>query len=93
MKDLDELKHFLGLEVERYKAGCSCQHKYTQDLLKKYVMLERKIISTPMKANIKLCSCEGKDLEEPSIYRQLEGSLIDLMLTQPDCTYAVSVVI
>ena len=45
-----------------------------------------------MEANARLCSYEGKDLEEPSMYRQLVGSLIYLILTKLDITYAVSVV-
>ena len=70
MKDLGELKHFLGLGVERTKNGLLlCQHKYAQDLLEKYGMLECKPISTPMEANANLCSYKGKDLEKPSMYR------------------------
>nr|KYP67735.1 hypothetical protein KK1_024087 [Cajanus cajan] len=41
MKELGELKHFLGLEVERTKDGIFlCQQKYAQDLLKRYGMLD-----------------------------------------------------
>ena len=69
MKDLGELKLFLGLEVERTRDGFFlCQCKYAQDLHEKYGMLECKPISTPIEANIKLCSCEGKGLQESSMY-------------------------
>ena len=45
MKDLGELKHFLGLEVDRTKIGLFlCQHKYAQDLLEKYGTIECKPI-------------------------------------------------
>jgi len=37
-----------------------------------------------MEADAKLCSYEGKNLEEPSMHRQLVGCLIYLTLTRPD---------
>jgi len=69
-----------------------CQCKYAQDLLEKYDMLECKPILTPIEVNIKLCSCEGKGLQESPMYRQLVGSLIYLMLIRLDIVYAISVV-
>ncbi|XP_057488562.1 secreted RxLR effector protein 161-like [Actinidia eriantha] len=52
MKKLGELKHFLGLEVDRSNEGLFLfQQKYAKDLLKKYGMLECKPIATPMEAN------------------------------------------
>jgi len=86
MKDLSELKHFLSLEVDRTKDGLfMCEHKYAQDL-EKYGMLECKPISTPIEANAKLSSYEAKDFEEPSMYRQVVGSLVYLTQTRPDIT-------
>ena len=55
-------------------------------------MLECNPISTPMKASVKLCTNEGKDLEDGTMYRQLVGSLIYLTLTRPDIFYTVGVV-
>ncbi|XP_048491166.1 uncharacterized mitochondrial protein AtMg00810-like [Beta vulgaris subsp. vulgaris] len=93
MKELGELKHFLGLEVERTKDGIFlCQQKYARDLLEKYGMLDCKPMSTPMEVNARLCSVEGKDLEDVTMYRQLVGSLIYLTLSRPDIAYAVSVI-
>ncbi|CAL1391452.1 unnamed protein product [Linum trigynum] len=93
MKELGELRHFLGLEVERTKEGLFlCQHKYAKDLLEKYGMLECKPVTTPVEISAKLCSTEGKDLEDRTIYRQLVGSLIYLTLTRPDISYAVGLV-
>ncbi|XP_048501594.1 secreted RxLR effector protein 161-like [Beta vulgaris subsp. vulgaris] len=45
-----------------------------------------------MEVNVRLCSVEGKDLEDVTMYRQLVGSLIYLTLTIPDIAYAVSVI-
>ena len=93
MKELGELKHFIGLEVERTNDGIFLnQQKYAQDLLDKYGMLDSKPISTPMEVNVKLCSAISKELEDVTMYRQLIGSPIYLTLTRPDITYAVSVI-
>ncbi|CAM8922319.1 unnamed protein product [Rhodiola kirilowii] len=67
MKELGELKHFLGLEVETTKEGIFlCQEKYAKDLLTKYGMMESKPIATPLEANVKYCTEEGKELEDVS---------------------------
>lgn len=92
MKELGELKHFLGLEVERTKEGLFlCQQKYTRDVLQKFGMMECKPVSTPIEPNAKICAHEGKELEDGTMYRQLVGSLIYLTLTRPDISYAVGV--
>ncbi|KAJ4723417.1 Retrovirus-related Pol polyprotein from transposon TNT 1-94 [Melia azedarach] len=92
MKELGELKHFLGLEVERTDEGLFlCQQKYMKDLLKKFGMLECKPVLTPIEANSNLCAEEGKDLEDTTMYRRLVGSLIYLTLTRPDIAYAVGI--
>ncbi|KAE8735856.1 Detected protein of unknown function [Hibiscus syriacus] len=92
MKELGQLKHFLGLEVDRTHEGIFlCQQKYAKDLLKRFGMLECKSTSTPMEPNVKMCAHEGKDLEDATMYRQLVDSLIYLTLTRPDISYAVGV--
>ncbi|XP_039146740.1 uncharacterized mitochondrial protein AtMg00810-like [Dioscorea cayenensis subsp. rotundata] len=68
MKELGELKHFLGLEVEKIKEGIFlCQQKYAKDLLETYGMLECKPLFTPMEPNIKLRAEEGKDLRSKDV--------------------------
>ena len=62
MKELRQLKHFLGLEIDRTQAGIFlCQQKYSKDLLKRFGMLECKTTSTPMEPNAKMCAHEEKD--------------------------------
>nr|XP_017221153.1 PREDICTED: uncharacterized mitochondrial protein AtMg00810-like [Daucus carota subsp. sativus] len=93
MKELGELKHFLGLEVDHTENGLFlCQQKYATDLLKRFGMLECKPVSTPMEPNAKLCAHEGKDLQDSSMYRQIVGSLIYLTITRPDISYSVGVI-
>lgn len=93
MKELGELQHFLGLEVERTKEGLFlCQQKYAKDLLEKFGMLDCKPVSTPIEPNVKLCSIEGHELKDSTMYRKLVGSLIYLTITRPDIMFAVGVV-
>ena len=82
MKELDQLKHFFSLEVDQTKEGIFlCQQKYAKDLLKKFEILEYKPISTLMEVNAKLCTHEGKDLQDRIMCQLLLGCLIYLMLT------------
>ena len=51
MKKHHQLKHFLGLQVDQTEDGIFlCQQKYAKDLLKKFGMLECKLISIPWKS-------------------------------------------
>ena len=87
MKELGELNHFIGLEVERAKEGLFlCQEKYARDLLQKYGMFDCKPLALPTEMNSKLSITKGKDLKDSTMYRQIVGSLIYLTLTRPDIT-------
>ncbi|KAA0045165.1 putative mitochondrial protein [Cucumis melo var. makuwa] len=68
------------------------QQKYVKDLLQKYGISDCKPISTPMEVNKKFCMHEDKDLADPTMYRQLVGSLIYLTLTRLDISYSVRVI-
>lgn len=92
MKDLGELKHFLGLEIDRTQEGIFLnQNKYAKDLLKRFGMLKCKPISTPLEPSRKLSAYEGNDLKDATMYRQLVGGLIYLTITRPDISFAVGV--
>ena len=55
IKDLGNLKYFLGMEIARSKMGIAIsQHKYVLDLLKQTMMLGCKPIDTPMDYTTKL---------------------------------------
>ena len=85
MKDLGDLKYFLGIEVARSKTYIfMSQRKYVLDLLTETGMLGCKLADTPIEMNHKLC--EGMD-QEPSNkeqYQCLVGRLIYLAHTRPD---------
>ncbi|XP_070049754.1 uncharacterized mitochondrial protein AtMg00810-like [Nicotiana tomentosiformis] len=92
MKELGQLKHFLGLEIDRTQGGIFLhQQKYSRDLLKKFGMLGCKPIAIPIESNAKMCAHEGKDLEDVTMYRQLVGSLIYLTLTRPNLSFLIGV--
>ena len=92
MKDLELMHYFLGLEVwQRRLEIFLSQGKYTIDILKRFRMLDCKSITTPMDANLKLRdSASDSNLIDPTMYRQLIGSLMYLTNTRPDICFAVN---
>ncbi|XP_019432846.1 PREDICTED: uncharacterized protein LOC109339784 [Lupinus angustifolius] len=91
IKDLGELKYFLGMEIARSNKGITLyQRKYTNDLLEETGMLACKPSSTPMEYTGKLMSIEdGVPLDDPTIYRRLMGKLLYLSHTRPDISFCV----
>jgi hypothetical protein len=94
MKDLGELKYFLGIEVARSKQGISLsQRKYTLDLLAEVGMLDCKPVDTPIEANHKLgLAEEDEEMADRGEYQRMVGRLIYLSHTRPDIAYAISIV-
>jgi len=93
MKDLGSLHYFLGLEVLSDSSGLYlCQAKYTSDLLSKAGLIDNKTASTPLEHNLHLAPNAGPSLRDPTLYRQLVGSLVYLTVTRPDIAYAVHTV-
>ena len=93
MKDLRQLKYFLGIEVLRSKGGIFIsQRKYILDLLATTGMLDCKLADTLIVANHGLQMIEGEKLADRGQYQRMVGNLIYLSLTQSDHAYAVGVV-
>ncbi|KAJ9559500.1 hypothetical protein OSB04_004660 [Centaurea solstitialis] len=93
MKDLGELKYFLGIEVLRSRRGIfMCQQKYVMDLLAETGMIDCKPANTPMIMNQKLYMEEKAEPADKERYQRMVGKLIYLSHTRPDIAYAVGVV-
>lgn len=93
IKDLGNLRYFLGMEVARSKKGiCVNQCKYVIDLLKETGMTDCKPAETPMDSTTKLGLLEGSPPVDKGRYQRLVGKLIYLSHTRPDISFAVSMV-
>ncbi|KAL0539908.1 hypothetical protein IC582_024129 [Cucumis melo] len=93
MKDLGNLNYFLGLEISSSSSGYYLsQAKYASDLLNRSGITDSATFSTPLDPNVRLTPFDGVLLEDPTLYRQLVGSLIYLTVTRPDIAYAVHIV-
>jgi hypothetical protein len=93
MKDLGELKYFLGIEVSRSNKGIFLsQRKYALDLLNETGMTACSPASTPMEENLKLCVHSNQVPANKERYQRLVGRLMYLAHTRPDLAYALSVV-
>jgi hypothetical protein len=91
MKYLGLMHYYLGLEVWQ-KCGevFLGQGKYAIEILQKFGMMDCKSMDTPMNADIRKVKVPDSDLVDPSLYRQLIGSLMYLVNTRPDICFAVN---
>ena len=91
IKDLGNLRYFLGMEVARNRSGISVsQQKYVIDLLKETGMLGCKPADTPIDPRVKLDLHLGGAPVEKGQYQRLVGKLIYLSHTRPYIAFAVS---
>eukprot|EP00253_Pinus_taeda_P036605 PITA_36605 len=91
MKDLGRMHYFLGLEVWPQKGEIFLgQGRYATKILKRFRMEDCRPMATPMITNWKkIDASEGEDVD-PTLYKQLIGSLMYLVNTKPDICYAVN---
>ncbi|KAG7599419.1 Integrase catalytic core [Arabidopsis suecica] len=93
IKDLGELKYFLGIEVCRSPEGLFLsQRKYTLDLLCETGSMDAKPAKTPLEDDYKVDRKGEKDekFKDAPLYRKIVGKLIYLTNTRPDICYAVN---
>jgi hypothetical protein len=93
MKDLGLMHYFMELEVwQRPGEIFLGQGKYTVEILSKFGMMDCKSMATPMMINLKKLSdsASNSNLVDPTMYKQLIGSLMYLVNTRPDIFSAMS---
>ncbi|KAF3671952.1 putative ammonium transporter 1 member 2-like [Capsicum annuum] len=67
------------------------QQKYASDLVAMASLTDDKVVYTPIEINTKYKEADGEPFSDPTLYRQLVGSLVYLTMTRPDISYAVQV--
>nr|GEY51307.1 putative RNA-directed DNA polymerase [Tanacetum cinerariifolium] len=93
MKDLENLRYFLGIEVMRSPQKIFiCQKKYILDLLAETEMINCKPADTPMITNHKLFMKTKAKLANRDRYQRMVRKLIYLSHTRPNIAYDVGVV-
>ena len=92
MKDLGELRWFLGIEFCKH-SGCisMSQKQYCQKILKKFGMENCKPRKSPCDEGLDKGPDSSTTLDDPRLYREIVGSLIYAMTaTRPDISYVVT---
>ena len=93
IKDLGNLKYFLGMEIARSKKGIAVsQRKYVLDLLNETRMLGCKPAETPMDSTVKLEESDGSPPVDKGRYQRLVGKPIYLSHTRPNIGFSFSMV-
>ncbi|KAL4038587.1 hypothetical protein IC575_002209 [Cucumis melo] len=93
IKDLGNLKYFLGMKVARSKEGIFVsQRKYALDLLTETGILGCRPVDTPIELNCKLGNSDDQVPVDKEQYQRLVGKLIYLSHTRPNISFVVSVI-
>ena len=93
IKELGDLKYFLGIEIARSYDGIYLnQRKYCLDILQDIGYLAAKPCVVVMEQNHTLTATSSSPpLQNISTYRRLIGRLIYLTITRPDLAYSVHI--
>lgn len=90
IKDLGNLKYFLGFEIARSKEGLNLsQRKYTLDLLREFGFEQSKEVLTPMESSVKLTKKYSSFIDDKAGYRKLIGKLLYLTNSRLDISYTM----
>lgn len=90
MSMMGVLNLLLGLKIRKTSDATSiCQGKYSNDLLKKFHMVDSKTIGTPMGINSKMGTDETDPLVNKTMYSGIIGSLLYLTASNPETLFSV----
>ena len=85
MKDLGMMHYFLGMEVWQNADGISLgKGNYVVEILKRFRIMDCKVMNTPMASKLKLLSVASSELIDSTMYHQMICSLMNLMDMRPD---------
>ena len=90
MSMIEELNHFLRLQIRRQESGIFLsQSKYAKNFVKKFSLEFASSVRTPMSPNVKLTvDLLGKNVDS-SLYRSMIGSLLYLIASRLDISHSV----
>eukprot|EP00253_Pinus_taeda_P022620 PITA_22620 len=91
MKDKGLMHYFIGMEVRQTNGEIFLgQGRHCIEVQRRFRMENCRAMSTPMISNWrKIETSRGKDVD-PTLYRKLIGSLMYLVNTRPDISYAIN---
>ena len=93
MTDMELLKYFLGIEVEKNENKIFIsQAKYVNEFLERFNMQDCKAAITPTVMGLKLSKEDNSKDFDPSLYKSIVDSLMYLTTTRPDIMHAVSLI-
>ena len=92
MSMIEELTHFLGLQIRQQDSSIFLsQSNYARNLVKKFGLEFASSVRTLISPNVKLAvDLLGKSVDS-SLYRSMIGSLLYLTASRPDISYNVGV--
>ncbi|GAU42259.1 hypothetical protein TSUD_327370 [Trifolium subterraneum] len=93
MTDLGTISYFLGIEFLNTSKGLMLhQRKYAGEILKRFNMTDCTPAITPMETNLKLEKNENEDAIDPTMFKQIVGSLRYLCNSRSNICFAVGLV-
>ena len=85
------MHYFLGMEVWQTIDGISLgQGKYAVDILKRFGIMDCKVMTTPMASNLNLLSDASSKSVDTTMYHQMIGFLMYLTNTRPYIFFVVN---
>ena len=93
MTNLGMMKYFLGIKVNQSEDGIFiCQTKYAKDILKRFKMVNCKLVVTPIVIGKKLSKKDEGSCVDLTLYKRLVGSLMYLTAKGADIIFVVSLI-